>query len=86
MLKLIGAPNRVIVRMILEQSVVLTLGSFAVAYVLMSLARDRFPRTLVLLPEEIGLTFAVMLAGGVLASFMAIWRALRAPPSLALGG
>jgi len=86
MLKLIGAPNRVIVRMILEQSVVLTLGSFAVAYVLMSLARDHFPRTLVLLPEEIGLTFAVMLAGGVLASFMAIWRALRAPPSLALGG
>jgi hypothetical protein len=26
-----------------------------------------------------------MLAGGVLASFMAIWHALRTPPSLALG-
>ena len=64
-LKLIGAPNRVIVRMILEQSLALTLGSFAVAYALMSLVRDRFPRTLVLLPEEIPITFAVMLAGGV---------------------
>ena len=85
-LKLIGAPNHVIVRMILEQSLALTLGSFAVAYALMSLARERFPRTLILLPEEIALTFAVMLAGGVLASFMAIWHALRAPPSLALGG
>lgn len=85
-LKLIGAPNRVIVRMIMEQSLLLTLGSFAVAYGLMSLARDRFPRTLVLLPEEIGITFAVMLAGGVLASLMAIWHALRTPPSLALGG
>jgi putative ABC transport system permease protein len=85
-LKLIGAPNSVIVRMILEQSIALTLGSFAVAYGLMSLARDRFPRTLILLPEEIAITFAVMLAGGVLASFMAIWHALRAPPSLALGG
>ena len=84
-LKLIGAPNRVIVRMILEQSLALTLGSFAVAYGLMSLARGRFPRTLVLLPEEVAITFAVMLAGGVLASFMAIWHALRAPPSLALG-
>lgn len=84
-LKLIGAPNRVIVRMILEQSLLLTLGSFAVAFALMSLARDRFPRTLVLLPEEIAATFAVMLAGGVLASLMAIWHALRAPPSLALG-
>jgi putative ABC transport system permease protein len=85
-LKLIGAPNRVIVRMILEQSLALTLGSFLVAYGLMSLVRDRFPRTLILLPEEIAITFAVMLAGGVLASFMAIWHALRTPPSLALGG
>jgi putative ABC transport system permease protein len=84
-LKLIGAPNRVIVRMILEQSLALTLASFAVAYLLMSLVRDRFPRTLILLPEEIAITFAVMLAGGVLASFMAIWHALRTPPSLALG-
>jgi putative ABC transport system permease protein len=84
-LKLIGAPNRVIVRMILEQSLLLTLGSFAVAFALMSVARERFPRTLVLLPEEIAATFAVMLAGGVLASLMAIWHALRAPPSLALG-
>ena len=85
-LKLIGAPNSVIVRMILEQSLLLTLGSFAVAYTLMSLVRDGFPRTLILLPEEILVTFAVMLAGGVAASFMAIWHALRTPASLALGG
>jgi putative ABC transport system permease protein len=85
-LKLIGAPNSVIVRMILEQSLALTLGSFAVAFALMSLARDRFPRTLVLLPEEIVATFAVMLAGGVLASLTAIRHALRTPPALALGG
>jgi len=85
-LKLIGAPNRVIVRMIMEQSLALTLGSFAIAYALMSLVRDRFPRTLVLLPEEILATFAVILAGGVLASGMAIWHAMRAPPALALGG
>ena len=85
-LKLIGAPNSVIVRMILEQSLALTLGSFVVAYGLMSLVRDGFPRTLILLPGEIVITFAVMLAGGVIASFMAIWHALRTPPSLALGG
>lgn len=84
-LKLIGAPNHVIVRMIMEQSLLLTLGSFALAYLLLEAVRDRFPRTLVLLPEEILATFAVMLAGGVLASLMAVWHALRAPPALALG-
>jgi len=84
-LKLIGASNATIVRMILEQSLLLTAGSFAVAYALLQLVRERFPRTLILLPEEIALTFAVMLAGGVLASFLAIAHALRTPPSLALG-
>jgi putative ABC transport system permease protein len=85
-LKLIGAPNRVIVRMIMEQSLLLTVASFGFAFLLMNLVRDRFPRTLVVLPEETALTFAVMLAGGVLASLMAVWHALRTPPSLALGG
>ncbi len=85
-LKLIGAPNRVIVRMIMEQSLLLTLGSFVFAWTFMNLVRERFPRTLIVLPEETALTFFVMLAGGVLASLMAIWHALRTPPSLALGG
>jgi putative ABC transport system permease protein len=31
-------------------------------------------------------TFVVMLAGGVIASLLAIWHALRTPPQLALGG
>jgi putative ABC transport system permease protein len=85
-LKLIGAPNFVIVRLIMEQSLALTFGSFAAAYVLRELIAPRFPRTLTFLPEETVATFLVMLAGGVLASFMAIWHALRTPPQLALGG
>ena len=85
-LKLIGAPNRVIVRLIMEQSLALTLASFAVAYFFRGVIEPRFPRTLTFLPEETAATFLVMLAGGVLASLMAIWHALRTPPQLALGG
>ena len=85
-LKLIGAPNWVIVRLIVEQSLALTLASFAVAYGLRELIAPGFPRTLAFLAEETAATFAVMLAGGVLASLMAIWHALRTPPQLALGG
>jgi putative ABC transport system permease protein len=85
-LKLIGAPNRVIVRLIMEQSLALTLASFAVAYGLRELIAPRFPRTLEFLPHETTVTFLVMLAGGVIASGMAIWHALRTPPQLALGG
>jgi len=85
-LKLIGAPNRVIVRLIMEQSLALTLASFAVAYGLRELIVPGFPRTLTFLAGETAATFAVMLVGGVLASLMAIWHALRTPPQLALGG
>jgi putative ABC transport system permease protein len=85
-LKLIGAPNSVIVRLILTQSLLLTLGGFALAYVLRGVIAPGFPRTLAFTTQETAITFAVMLAGGVLASFMAIWHALRTPPQLALGG
>lgn len=85
-LKLIGAPNRVIVRLIMEQSLALTLASFALAWVLRELIAPGFPRTLAFAAHETAITFAVMLAGGVLASAMAVWHALRTPPQLALGG
>ncbi len=85
-LKLIGAPNSVIVRLIMEQSMALTLASFGGAWVLRELIAPGFPRTLSFAAHETAITFGVMLVGGVLASFMAVWHALRTPPQLALGG
>jgi putative ABC transport system permease protein len=85
-LKLIGAPNGLIVRLIMTQSMLLTLASFVLAYALRDLIAPGFPRTLAFLAEETAVTFAVMLLGGVLASLMAVWHALRTPAQLALGG
>ncbi len=85
-LKLIGAPNAVIVRLILEQSLLLALLSFLLGYALISSTYTLFPRTMVLLRSDTLATFAVMMGGGVLASFLGIWNALRTPPNLALGG
>jgi putative ABC transport system permease protein len=85
-LKLIGAPNGLIVRLIMTQSMLLTLASFAVAYALRDLLAPNFPRTLAFVATETAITFGVMLVGGVLASLMAVWHALRTPAQLALGG
>ena len=85
-LKLIGAPNHLIVRLIMTQSMLLTLGGFLLAYALRELIAPRFPRTLAFVAQETAITFAVMLVGGVLASLLAIWHAMRTPPQLALGG
>lgn len=85
-LKLIGAPNGLIVRLIMTQSMLLTLASFALAYGLRDLIAPGFPRTLAFVGQETAITFGVMLVGGVLASLMAVWHALRTPAQLALGG
>jgi putative ABC transport system permease protein len=85
-LKLIGAPNRVIVRLILEQSLLLAVLGCAAGYSLVALTHTRFPRNMVFEPFDTIVTFAVLLVGGVIASLFGIWRALRTPPALALGG
>lgn len=85
-LKLIGAPNHLIVRLILTQSLLLTLGGFVLAWLLREAIAPGFPRTLAFAPVDTAVTLAVMLAGGVAASLLAIWHALRTPAQLALGG
>ena len=85
-LKLIDAPNTLIARLIMTQSLRLTLASFVLAYLLRDLIAPGLPRTLSFVAPETALTFAVMRAGGVLASMVAVWHALRTPAQLALGG
>lgn len=87
-LKLIGASNWVITRMIFEQSITITIASFGVACALAHFLKmsGKFPRNLEFLPFDTLVVFGVMLIGGTLASLFAIWIALRTPPSLALGG
>jgi putative ABC transport system permease protein len=85
-LKLMGAANRVIISLILQQSMVVTLGAFALGYVFAQFAYPHFPRTLVILPQETFITFLIILAGGILASTLGIVQALRTPARLALGG
>lgn len=85
-LKLIGAANRVIVRLILEQSIVLTVSSFLFAWGLVQLTYEHFPRTVLLLPHETLASFIIFFIGGMASSLVGIVHALRTPPSLALGG
>jgi putative ABC transport system permease protein len=85
-MKLIGAPNRVIVRMIMEQSLFMTVGSFVLGLAFIHSILDIFPRKVLLLPQDTLLTFAVALAGGLIASLLGIWQALKTQPAMALGG
>jgi putative ABC transport system permease protein len=85
-MKLIGASNWVIVRMVMEQSLLLTIGAFLFGVVLILNTYSLFPRTILIVPGDTLLTFLIAFAGGVLASILGLWQALKTQPSLALGG
>jgi putative ABC transport system permease protein len=85
-MKLIGAPNRVIVRLVMEQSLLLTIGAFLFGVVLIQNTYSLFPRTILRVPGDDLLVFVVAFAGGILASLLGLWEAMKTQPAMALGG
>jgi len=86
LLKLIGAPNRVIVGLILQQAIVLGLLGYGIAYLLGQKVYPYFPRRVILTPEDLLLLAGVVLGVSVVASLLGIWKALRVQPNIALLG
>ena len=85
-MKLIGAPNQVIIRLVLEQSLLLTISAFGFALVLINQTYPYFPKTILLVPSDEVITFIVVFFGGILASILGLVQALKTQPALALGG
>jgi putative ABC transport system permease protein len=86
LLKLIGAPNRTILGLILQQAVMLGGLGYGVAYLLGLKVYPYFPRRVVLLNEDLLALAGVVLGISVLASLLGIWKALRVEPNVALMG
>jgi putative ABC transport system permease protein len=85
-MKLIGAPNRTIIRLVMEQSLLLTVCAFAFGVGLIENTYMFFPRTILLLPGDHLMTFGIAVGGGFLASVLGLWQALTTAPAMALGG
>ncbi|HEV2396025.1 MAG TPA: ABC transporter permease [Candidatus Sulfotelmatobacter sp.] len=85
-LKIIGAADRTIVNMILQQSLLLGLIGFAVGYAVISRTYTFYPRTVVLQPLDMAVLFFIVVVICVLASILGIGRALKVDPGTALSG
>lgn len=86
LLKLIGAPNRVILGLILQQAVVLGILGYAVAYLVGQKLFPMFPRRVVLTNQDLLQLAVIVLVISVLSSLLGIWRALRVEANEALMG
>ena len=85
-LKLIGAPDRTIVGLIVQQALAMGAIGFTIGAVLINLLHDQFPRRVLLLPEDALMLAIVVLVVCVVASGLGVRMALKVEPSAALGG
>jgi putative ABC transport system permease protein len=85
-LKIIGAPDRTIVNMILQQALLLGLIGFAVGFAFIKQTYTMYPRTVILETPDMAVLFGVVVVICVLASILGIWRALKVDPAAALSG
>jgi putative ABC transport system permease protein len=86
LLKLIGARNRVILAMILQQALLLGVIGYGLAYVLGQQVFPKFPRRVIVLPEDLMLLAIVVGVISVLSSLLGMWKAMRVDPNEALSG
>ena len=85
-LKLIGAPDRTIIGLILQQALAMGIIGFGLGALLIVTIKDLFPRRVVLQPEDgLGLA-AVVIVVCVLSSGLGVRLALKVDPAMALGG
>lgn len=85
-LKLIGAPDRTIVGMIVQQALALGLIGFTIGAALIVGVKDHFPRRVVLEPDNVAALGVVVIAVCLLASALGVRAALKIDPATALGG
>lgn len=86
LLKLIGAPNHVILSMILEQAFLLGAFGFGLAYAFGGRVFPNFPRRVILLNDDLVLLAVIVGLISLLSSILGIWKALQIDPNEALSG
>lgn len=85
LLKLIGASNVVILRLILQQALILGVVGYGIAYFLGQRVFPLFPRRVILTNEDLLQLAGIVLVISVVSSVLGIGKALRVLPNEALG-
>ncbi|MEQ1828784.1 MAG: ABC transporter permease [Pirellula sp.] len=86
LLKLLGAPDRTILGILLQQAIGLGALGYGIAFLIGQQLFPFFPRRVVITNEDLVQLLVIVLVISVLSSFLGIWRAMRVQPTEALMG
>ncbi len=84
LLKLIGAPNRVILGLILQQAIILGTLGFIIAYLIGQRLFPMFPRRVILAQADMLQLAGIVLVISIGSSILGIWKAMKVSPNEAL--
>ena len=85
-MKLIGIPNSLIIKMIVQETVLMGVLAFIAGNIFAHLIYSKFPKRVVLeTPDAFGL-FVVVIIASILASFVGVRKVIAADPAEAIGG
>ena len=85
-MKLIGLPNSTIVRMIIEETMVLAVLAFIFGNIFSHLIYTKFPKHVLLEVQDAWLLFGFIVISAVFASFAGVKKVINTDPSAAIGG
>lgn len=86
LLKLIGAPNHVILGMILQQALLLGVLGYGIAYLAGTRLFPSFPRRVVLTEPDLIQLAVVVVVISFLSSLLGIWKSMKVQPNTVLNG
>jgi putative ABC transport system permease protein len=81
LLKLMGARNRVIVGLIMQQALLLGFLGYGIAYFVGGWLFPHFPRRVLIAPADLWALAAVVVAISILSSLLGVWKAMRVEPN-----
>jgi putative ABC transport system permease protein len=84
LLKLMGARNRVVIGLILQQALLLGAIGYGLAYYLGQWVFPKFPRRVLVTSDDLWALAWVVLAISVVSSLLGIWKAMRVEPNQVL--
>ena len=85
-MKLIGIPNSMIIKMVIQETILLGLLAFTFGSIFSHLTYDKFPKKVVLETPDSMALFVVILIASILASFIGVKKVVSADPATAIGG
>ena len=85
-MKLIGIPNSMIIKMIVQETLILGFLAFIFGNVFSHLIYDKFPKRVVLEMPDAFMLFIVVIVASILASIIGIKKVINADPAAAIGG